>query len=105
MADSTIRSSPVGDPRLAMNSSTTGGLVPLHYRFNGMFTLPEARGKGVAQAIVKNAIEVGLKEAAAKGREYTASSESQAFQSRVHLFCYLRTSEALSVHVRVFLRY
>lgn len=61
-----------------MKSSAPSELVPLHYRFNGMFTLPEARGKGVAKAIVKKAIEVGLREAAA-GREYTASSESQDF--------------------------
>jgi ribosomal protein S18 acetylase RimI-like enzyme len=38
-----------------------------------MFTHPEARGKGIAKAIVKKAIEHGLKEAAKIHSTYVAS--------------------------------
>jgi len=44
-----------------------------HWRFNGMFTLPGARGQGVAKALIKKAQEYGEARAAESEKEFIGS--------------------------------
>jgi len=44
-----------------------------HWRFNGMFTLPEARGQGVAKALIKMGQEYGETRAAESKNEFVGS--------------------------------
>ena len=45
----------------------------LHWRFNGMFTLPEARGQGMAKALIERGMQYGADEAASVGKPYVGS--------------------------------
>lgn len=45
----------------------------LHFRYNGVFTLPEARGKGVAKALVEKGKEFAHTQAKALGKPFVAS--------------------------------
>ncbi|KAH8599021.1 hypothetical protein B0O99DRAFT_650233 [Bisporella sp. PMI_857] len=44
-----------------------------HFRFNGMFTLPEARGQGIAKALIKRGLEYGVARASEAGIEFIGS--------------------------------
>jgi len=44
-----------------------------HYRINAIFTLPEARGKGIAQALLAAGLKYGADEAAAVGKSFVGS--------------------------------
>jgi ribosomal protein S18 acetylase RimI-like enzyme len=60
--------SPHGNPWVSL----TPGEAPKfsHYRINGMFTLPDARGQGIAKALLEAGRVFGAKEAAASGTEF-----------------------------------
>jgi hypothetical protein len=45
----------------------------LHFRVNAMFTLPEARGLGIAKALIASAFNYGSKEAVKFGKSFAAS--------------------------------
>jgi GNAT superfamily N-acetyltransferase len=53
----------------------TGGTdqAELHYRYNGVFTLPEARGKGVAKALIEKGKEFAHAQAKTLGKPFVAS--------------------------------
>lgn len=68
-ADLNIRSSPTRDPWIPLDTIASDDPLPLHYRLNGMFTVPDARGKGLAKAIVERAIRAERSEQ----DRYTAS--------------------------------
>lgn len=44
-----------------------------HFRVNGMFTLPEMRGRGVGKKILQEALKYAAHEATALGREFVGS--------------------------------
>ena len=52
-----------------------GGATQLqsHWRINGMFTLPQARGQGIAKALIKKALEYASTQAARSGKPLVAS--------------------------------
>ncbi|KAL2067301.1 hypothetical protein VTL71DRAFT_1725 [Oculimacula yallundae] len=56
-------SAPSANPWEVSRSGKDGSLEEYHLRINGMFTLPEARGQGIAKALLENALEFGSKEA------------------------------------------
>jgi len=44
-----------------------------HWRINGMFTLPQARGQGIAKALIKKGLEYASTQAARSGKPFVAS--------------------------------
>jgi len=44
-----------------------------HYRINAMFTLPEARGKGLAKALIQKSLEFGSCQARQSGKDFVAT--------------------------------
>ncbi len=68
--DDIYRSSPSSDP-WAIHGD--GEPFEYHVRINGMFTLPEARGQGIAKALVEEVLKYGTNEAMKLGRTYAAS--------------------------------
>ena len=54
----------------------TSGASPMkysHWCFNGMFTAPEARGQGIAKALMKKGLEIGALRASEAGLEFVVS--------------------------------
>jgi GNAT superfamily N-acetyltransferase len=64
-------SSPTHDPWTVLGGNTNP--TYLHWRINGMFTLPEARGQGVAKALVERATKYGSDEASKSGKVFAGS--------------------------------
>lgn len=50
-----------------------------HWRNNGMFTLPEARGQGIAQTLIKMAQEYGVARAAASGKDFIGTIVTESY--------------------------
>ena len=72
MANTTYRVSASSDPWKAPKGLSRD-MLPLHYRINGMFTLPKARGQGIAKALLQRSIEYGRDEAFACGKTFELS--------------------------------
>jgi GNAT superfamily N-acetyltransferase len=49
------------------------GATQLHWRMIGMFTLPAARGQGIAKALLARAIQYGIDEATKSGKAFVGS--------------------------------
>ena len=64
-------SSPSRDPWTELSGDATPNY--LHWRVNAMFTLPEARGQGIAKALMQRAISYGCDEAAKAGKVFAGS--------------------------------
>ena len=64
-------SSASGDPWTVLSGDATPNY--LHWRINAMFTLPEARGQGIAKALIQSAIKYGSDEAAKSGKVFACS--------------------------------
>jgi ribosomal protein S18 acetylase RimI-like enzyme len=61
--------SPLGNPWVPMDGRAAVKIpTTSHWRINGMFTLPEARGRGVAKALIEAAKKFGVAQAAADGK-------------------------------------
>lgn len=71
-SDPARSSSPSQDPWGLLNTDPAE-LPYLHYRVNGMFTLPEARGQGIAQALIAKIVEYGSSEAAKCGKSFEST--------------------------------
>ncbi|KUJ20547.1 uncharacterized protein LY89DRAFT_640184 [Mollisia scopiformis] len=54
-------------------SKDPGATAQLHFRINGMFTLPEARGQGIAKALIERFFEHGKEEANKVGKNFVCS--------------------------------
>lgn len=67
--------SPLDVHLIPLDSSAAPVNIPTtsHWRINGMFTLPDARGKGIAKAIIEAAKVFGSKEAAMAGKQLVVS--------------------------------
>ncbi|KAE8453763.1 hypothetical protein EG329_009274 [Mollisiaceae sp. DMI_Dod_QoI] len=63
---------PSTDPWTFLNKDPAA-TVQSHFRVNGMFTLPEARGQGVAKALMERFFKYGAVEAAKVGKEFVSS--------------------------------
>ena len=55
------------------NARPIEDMPQLHFRFNAMFTHPEARGLGIAKALMERAFNHGSNEAVKFGKSFTAS--------------------------------
>jgi GNAT superfamily N-acetyltransferase len=61
--------SPLGNPWVSMDGDATVKIpTTSHWRINGMFTLPEARGQGTAKALIEAAKKFGAAQAEASGK-------------------------------------
>jgi ribosomal protein S18 acetylase RimI-like enzyme len=61
--------SPLGNPWVTMDGDATVKIpTTSHWRINGMFTLPQARGLGTAKALIEAAKEFGAAQAEASGK-------------------------------------
>lgn len=61
--------SPLGNPWVSMDGDATVKIpTTLHWRINGMFTLPEVRGQGTAKALIEAAKKFGAAQAEASGK-------------------------------------
>ncbi len=58
---------PLGIPQTAHGG--WDGASPLHFRLNGVFTMPEARRKGISKALIENAFTYVINEAQARGKD------------------------------------
>lgn len=47
--------------------------MQLHFRLNGMFTRPEARGQGIAKALIERFFEYGRDEASKAGKDFVCT--------------------------------
>jgi ribosomal protein S18 acetylase RimI-like enzyme len=66
--------SPLGNPWVTMDGDAAVKIpASSHWRINGMFTLPEARGQGTAKALIEAAKKFGAAEAAASGKDLVFS--------------------------------
>ncbi|KAG0649984.1 hypothetical protein D0Z07_3751 [Hyphodiscus hymeniophilus] len=66
--------SPLGNPWATMDGDATIKIpTTLHWRINGMFTLPEARGQGTAKALIEAAKKFGTAQAEASGKDLVFS--------------------------------
>ncbi|RDW88943.1 hypothetical protein BP6252_00975 [Coleophoma cylindrospora] len=71
--------SPLGNPWIATNKDAR--LVPsnlLHSRINGLFTLPEARRKGLGQKLIERGIAFAADEARAAKKDFVVSIAVEA---------------------------
>ncbi|KAG4442737.1 hypothetical protein IFR05_001754 [Cadophora sp. M221] len=66
-------SPPSANPWEASRKDGAEELSQYHMRINGMFTLPEARGQGIAKALVENCLACGSAEARKAGMTFVAS--------------------------------
>jgi GNAT superfamily N-acetyltransferase len=67
---------PLANPSLQNSRDTAApGTEPeaSHWRINGMFVLPEARGQGVAKGLIEKSIVFGCERAVLSGKEFIAS--------------------------------
>jgi ribosomal protein S18 acetylase RimI-like enzyme len=66
--------SPLGNPWVTMDGDATVKIpTTSHWRINGMFTLPEARGQGTAKALIEAAKKFGATQAEASGKDCVLS--------------------------------
>ena len=65
--------SPLGNPWVTMDGDATVKTASSHWRINGMFTLPEARGQGTAKALIEAAKKFGATHADAAGKHLVLS--------------------------------
>ena len=66
--------SPLGNPWVTMDGDATVKIpTTSHWRINGMFTLPEARGLGSAKALIEAAKKFGATQAKASGNDLVLS--------------------------------
>lgn len=66
--------SPLGNPWVTMDGDSTLKIpTTSHWRINGMFTLPEARGQGTAKALIEAAKKFGANQAEASGKDCVLS--------------------------------
>jgi len=65
--------SAIGNPWVATDVDATVETTSLHWRINGMFTLPQARGQGTAKALIEAAKRFGIAQAEASGKELVLS--------------------------------
>jgi GNAT superfamily N-acetyltransferase len=67
---------PLANPWLQTNGDTAAPVKEpdaSHWRINGMFVLPEARGQGVAKGLIEKSIVLGREMAVLSGKEFIAS--------------------------------
>jgi len=66
--------SPLGNPWVSLDGDATVKIpTTSHWRINGMFTLPEARGQGTAKALIETAKKFGAAQADASGKDLVLS--------------------------------
>ena len=62
--------SPLGNPWVSMDGDAAVKIpTTSHWRINGMFTLPEARGQGTAKALIEAAQKFGAAQAEGSGKD------------------------------------
>ncbi|PVH87190.1 hypothetical protein DL98DRAFT_566916 [Cadophora sp. DSE1049] len=66
-------SPPSANPWETSRSDKDGPLSEYHLRINGMFALPEARGQGIAKALLEKSLQYGSEEAVKSGMIFVAS--------------------------------
>ncbi|KAF8867212.1 hypothetical protein BDZ45DRAFT_7149 [Acephala macrosclerotiorum] len=64
--------SPVSGDPWALSTDPVAS-TQLHFRVNGMFTIPEARGQGAAKALLDCFFEFGTEEAGKAGKKFVTS--------------------------------
>jgi GNAT superfamily N-acetyltransferase len=65
---------PLGNPWVLASGEDANKLpTTAHFRINGMFTLPEMRGRGVGKTLLQEALKYAANEAVALGREFLGS--------------------------------
>jgi GNAT superfamily N-acetyltransferase len=72
MSNVVSRSHPTSNPWL-VQADNAPETPEYHLRINGMFTLPEARGQGVAKALLLHVLDYGIEEAAKVEKLFIAS--------------------------------
>jgi ribosomal protein S18 acetylase RimI-like enzyme len=66
--------SPLGNPWFAIDGDPTVKILNTsHWRINGMFTLPEARGQGIAKALIEAAKKFCATQAQTSGKDHVLS--------------------------------
>ena len=65
--------SPLGNPWVSLSGEATVQIATTHWRINGMFTLPEARGQGTAKALIEAAKKFGAREVRASDKTLVLS--------------------------------
>ncbi|KAH6678355.1 hypothetical protein B0J14DRAFT_559494 [Halenospora varia] len=66
-------SAPLSNPWNSLDGKPPPEPSYSHWRVNGMFTLPEVRGKGIAKILMEKGIAIGREEAAESGKEFVMS--------------------------------
>jgi GNAT superfamily N-acetyltransferase len=67
LAIGTLEMPPLGTPQIAHGGWE--GTSPLHFRLNAIFTLPDARRKGVSRALIKPSIQYVMEKARARNKK------------------------------------
>ncbi|KAJ8061117.1 hypothetical protein OCU04_010191 [Sclerotinia nivalis] len=63
----------LGNPWQAIGNETPNRQTTGHYRINGVFTLPEVRGRGVGKTLIETALRYAGGEAALQGMTFVCS--------------------------------
>ncbi|APA14703.1 hypothetical protein SS1G_06709 [Sclerotinia sclerotiorum 1980 UF-70] len=63
----------LGNPWQAIGDGTSNRQTTGHYRINGLFTLPEIRGRGVGKTLIETALRYAGGEVALQGRAFVCS--------------------------------
>lgn len=65
----------LGNPWQAIGDKTSDeqAMGHMHYRMNGVFTLPDVRGQGVGKALIEAALKYAGDEAAVQGKAFVCS--------------------------------
>ena len=64
---------PSANPWSSLEEHKRPELDQSHWRINGMFTLPECRGKGLAKGLIEKALKYGLEQATKSEKPFVAS--------------------------------
>jgi GNAT superfamily N-acetyltransferase len=67
MAIGTLDMPPLGIPQTA--NGGCDGASPLHFRLNAIFTIPEARRKGISKTLIEASIKYVMDEAQARNKD------------------------------------
>jgi len=66
--------SPLGNPWVTMDGDATVKIpTSSHWRINGMFTVPEGRGQGIAKALIEAAKNFGAAQVGTSGKDLVLS--------------------------------